>query len=177
MIILKKLGSVVLSVALLLSVFSLDVFAKQQEIAASIEMRLAPAVEPRINHDAALEESINTQLKNFNERVDISKFNLALNATNQQKIIDILSGGLPECFHIALTFSFITNSSGSRIVAIKPGYVYTKSEYNSMLKECETAADKMLMGVEGNANLSDREKLLILHFQFRQFQYPAARRF
>ena len=86
MIILKKLGSVVLSVALLLSVFSLDTFAEEQEIAVSVETRLASSVDPRTNHDAALEESINTQLKNFNARVDISEFNLSNNATNQQKI-------------------------------------------------------------------------------------------
>ena len=157
----KKLVSVMISFVLLFSVFSLDAFAEEQEIAVSVETRLASSVDPRTNHDAALAESINTQLKNFNELVDISEFNLTLNATNQQKIIDILSGGLPECFHIALSFSFIPR--GGRIVAIRPGYIYTKSEYDSMLKECEAAADKMLAGIEDDPNLGDVEKLLVLH--------------
>ena len=157
----KKLVSVIISFVLLFSVFSLDAFAEEQEIAVSVETRLASSVDPRTNYDAALAESINIQLKNFNACVDISEFKLFNNATNQQKIIDILSGGLPECFHIAVRFSI--SSDGYYISAIIPTYIYTKEEYEEMLDECETAADKMLAGIEDDPNLGDVEKLLVLH--------------
>lgn len=159
----KRLTAIIILVTLLLSIFSLDVFAYEQEqgVTLSLETRLATASNVRVNSDAALEESINTQLKNFEKNVNIYEFKLCNNEQNLQKIVDILSGALPECFHISEEFSISDN--GEYIIEIQPTYIYTKDEYNSMLAECEAAADKLLEGVEGNSALGEREKLLILH--------------
>ena len=135
----KSLISITLSVTLLFSILSIDAFA---------------------NSDAALEESLNTQLKNFNDTVDIYNFKIPYTDENIQKISNILYGVLPECFHIE---DFSISHTNEYISKIYPSYSCTKAEYDLMLAECEAAADKMLEGVEGNANLSDKEKLLIIH--------------
>ena len=114
-----------------------------------------------VKGDEALIESINTQLKNYNEQVDIYKFKIRFTSENQQKIVDILSGGLPECFHIAINFSI--SILDNYISAIRPTYIYSKAEYKKMLAECEDAADKMLQNIEGNKKLTDVQKLLLLH--------------
>jgi hypothetical protein len=113
------------------------------------------------NNDKALSESINTQLKNFYSSVNISKFRLKYNNETTQKLIDILSGDLPECFHIG--DSFRVGYQNNYITYLEPTYIYSKAEYKSMLAECESAADAMLADIENNSRLTDVEKLLLLH--------------
>ena len=156
----KRSIALILSVALLFSIFSLDVFAEEQSVTVNLKTYSSAAPEARMSHDAALAESINTQLKNFAESVDISQFKLAPTQENINKIRNIISFELPECFHIE---SFSYWATTLYITAIAPDYNCEKAEYDIMLAECEAAADKMLEGVEGNDKLGDVEKLLILH--------------
>ncbi len=158
----KRSIALVLSVALLFSNFSLDVFAEEQSITVNLKTYLSAAPEARMSHDAALAESINTQLKNFAERVDISDFKLAPITENINKIVNILSFELPECFHIGESIEFFKGDD-NYLSSIKLSYIYEKNKYEQMLAECKAAADKTLRGVEGNDKLSDVEKLLILH--------------
>lgn len=158
---LKYSVSFILIFALLFSNFSLDVFAKEEIITFTLQKSLASAPEVPAVNNKSLIESINTQLKNFADIVDLSSFGLAPTTENYQKIVDILSFYLPECFHIGLEINFFATSR--YISAIKLQYLYTKDQYNKMLAECDAAADNMLKGIEGNSKLSDTEKLLILH--------------
>lgn len=158
---LKKSIALVILTALLFSNFSLDVFAKEETVELTLNTYMSASTGARTSHDVALAESINTQLKNFEERVDIYDFKILDTDENVQKIINLLSGELPECFHIELGFSI--SSKGAYISAIIPTYIYTKEEYEKMLDECDAVADEMLEGIEGNNNLNDVEKLLILH--------------
>jgi len=93
-------------------------YEQEQGVTLSLETRLATSSNVRANSDAALEESINTQLKNFEKNVNIYEFKLCNNEQNQQKIVDILSGALPECFHISEEFSISDN--GEYIIEIQP---------------------------------------------------------
>lgn len=156
----KKALSLLLVLLLLCSAFPLEAFAKEEYI-SDLELSLFAAPETRTNRDAELAESIDTQLKNFNSRVDIYEFRLPANEANEKKIINILSGGLPECFHIDSSFELATK--GGYISGIFPTYLYSKTEYKSMLAECEAVANKMLEGIDGNQKLGDVEKLLLLH--------------
>ncbi|MBQ3562773.1 MAG: hypothetical protein IJA13_04420, partial [Clostridia bacterium] len=157
----KRLISVILSVTLLFSVFSVDVFANEYENSSSFDTYLLASYNARANSNAALKESLTTQLKSFKSSINIYSFKIPYTNENVQKLCDILIGELPECFHIELGFSY--SISNGYISEIYPSYSYTKAEYDLMLAKCEAAADEMLEGVEGNVSLSDREKLLILH--------------
>jgi len=160
---LKKLMALILCVTLLFSTFTFNTSAEENEISLTLNTVLSDAPTERqvIRDDKELAASMNEQLKNFEEYVDISDFKLTITEENIQKVVDILSGGLPECFHIATGFQLST--SGLYLSAVVPNYIYEKSEYENMLAECDAAADKMLDGIEGNNNLTDVEKLLLLH--------------
>ena len=108
-----------------------------------------------------LAEDINAQLKECKEEVDIEKYGLENNEENSNLIRNILSGELPECFHISGQFSIM--AVGNYIASIVPQYEYTKSQYDTMLRECETKAEELLSGIKDNDSLTTEEKLLIIH--------------
>lgn len=163
----KKIISSVLSVLIVFSCSSV-VIAKTLE--QQIKLSLAPIYSENFDTKLSgsltpsqeeLAESINAQLKAFKTEVDISNFYLRNNEINKQLIVNILSGELPECFHISTSFSIRYTST--YITKIIPKYEYTLSRYNQMLSECEDKADALLNGIEGNPSLTDEEKLLLLH--------------
>ena len=160
----KKTVALILCITLLCSAFNFSVFAAESEIQLTLNTALSGAYENYSveRDDAELVESIKTQLMNFETRVDIYDFKLKNTVENQMKIVDILSGGIPECFHIELGFS-ISQTSDGYLKTINPKYSYSKDEYEAMLEECDAAADKMLEGIKGNNTLTDVEKLLLLH--------------
>ncbi len=158
----KRIVCFIFCILLVVCSFPVNAFAEQESIELTLETYLSSSKEPRmVQNYEALASRLDEQLKNFEPSINIYDFKLKSTPENQQIIVDILSGGLPECFHIDLAFQISTY--GEYIGAIVPNYIYTQDEYNQMLAECEAAADKMLQGVEGNNNLSDVEKLLILH--------------
>lgn len=154
--------ALILCVVLLFANLPLSAFAQEQTVELTLESYFSgtPSTQ-KVPTYRALADSMNEQLKNFEERIDIYDFKILDTEENQQIIIDILSGGLPECFHIALGFSLA--SRGDYLSAVVPTYIYSKSEYEKMLVECDTAAEKMLSGIKNNSKLSDVEKLLLLH--------------
>ncbi len=164
---LKKWLALICSIIMILCSFPVTAFAQtENEITLTLDSYASTRIDAtqymglKDNNDSALVESIKTQLENLDEYIDISEFGLLNTEENQQKIINILSYEIPECFHIAQNFGISTNRY---IVGITPTYLYTKEEYDTMLSECYAAIDRMLKGVEGNSNLTDVEKLLILH--------------
>ena len=56
-----------------------------------------------------------------------TKFKLKYNNETKQKLIDILSGDLPECFHIG--DSFRVGYQNNYITYLEPTYIYSKAEY------------------------------------------------
>lgn len=158
----KKIICLILCMAVLICSFPLNAFAQEEIIELTLKSHLSGVSSMRGVEDyQELADSINEQLKNFESRVDIYDFKILNTAENQKLIVDILSGGLPECFHIDLEFGIGTK--GQYISSVVPDYIYSKAEYEKMLDECDAAADKMLEGIEGNIKLSEVEKLLLLH--------------
>lgn len=158
----KRIVCFILCILLVVCGFPLNAFAEQENVEFTLETYLSSSPESRmVANYQALADSINEQLKNFEPIINIYDFKITATEKNYQLIVNILTGGLPECFHIDLSFQI--SISGTYIYAIIPNYMYTQDEYNQMLAECEAAADKMLEGIEGNNKLSDVEKLLILH--------------
>lgn len=158
----KKVISLILCIAVLICSLPLSTFAQEERLELTLKTYQSCAPSMRMVQDyQELADSMNEQLKNYKSKIDIYDFKLKPTLENQQLIIDILSGGLPECFHISLEFSIST--SGQYMAYVVPDYIYSEAEYKKMLAECDAAADKMLEGVEGNNKLSEVEKLLILH--------------
>lgn len=163
----KKIISSVLSV---LIVFSCSFAAYGETVEQQIELSLAPMYSEEYDielskgltfYQEILAESINTQLKAYKKEVDISDFYLPYTEANKRLIVTILSGELPECFHIGVSFAISYNYR--YITGIIPTYEYTYAEYTKMLGECEAKARALLNGIEGNDFLTDEEKLLLLH--------------
>ena len=163
----KKIISSVLSV---LIVFSCSFAAYGETVEQQIELSLAPMYSEEYDIELSnsltpfqerLAESINTQLKAYKKEVDISDFYLPYTEANKRLIVTILSGELPECFHISVSFYIRYNNR--YITGIIPTYEYTYAEYTKMLGECEAKARALLNGIEGNDFLTDEEKLLLIH--------------
>lgn len=161
----KRTVALMLCATLLFCSFAVDVFAEETIIIKTLTinsaMSAAPSAASVDESDEALINSINSQLKAYNTSASILKFKLPYNQESIDKIKGIMSGELPECFHLDVSFQI--SVIGGYIFQIIPTYSYTKSEYQAMLADCEDAAKKMLIGVEGNTTLTDEEKLLILH--------------
>ena len=150
----KKIISSVLSV---LIVFSCSFAAYGETVEQQIELSLAPMYSEEYDIELSnsltpfqerLAESINTQLKAYKKEVDISDFYLPYTEDSKRLIVTILSGELPECFHISVSFYIRYNNR--YITGIIPTYEYTYAEYTKMLGECEAKARALLNGIEGN---------------------------
>ena len=166
----KLLSKKILSLTIILTlVFSFTSAVGAAEEEKQITLSLNSAYSENLSLDSVysltpeqeeLAEYINAQLKECKEEVDIEKYQLEYNEENLNLIRNILSGELPECFHISGNFAV---SYGRYITSIVPQYEYTKSRYDTMLRECETKAEELLSGIKDNDSLTTEEKLLLIH--------------
>lgn len=108
-----------------------------------------------------LKNALNNGFKNYEDSVDVSAYNLPYSDEGIGALQNIMSGGLPECFHIGISYNI--NMRGNVISAIIPQYVYTQQEYTKMYNEMITEANKLLRGIKNNNSLGDVEKALLLH--------------
>lgn len=106
--------------------------------------------------DYIIEES-----KTCPESISLSSFKIPYNTTNTAALRDLIYYETPELFHInGMSISYY---SGGNIAAIYPSYRFTDDQYPTMLQDMKDTAEILLDGVKGNDNLSDLDKLLILH--------------
>lgn len=163
---LKKATAALIAV---LTVFSFFAIATSAETEKRYELNIdytysAPAVmtasESGTDEDA-LVAYLTEQMKNCAEQIDIEKFGVGYDVAGVTLLTNIISGSLPECFHISEIGIGVNNNN--IIVAVYPSYIYTKSEYDEMYADCMERADQLLSGIKGNADLGDVEKALLLH--------------
>ena len=116
---LKKWLALICSIVMILCSFPVTAFAQtENEITLTLDSYASTRIDAtqymglKDNNDSALVESIKTQLEYLDEDIDISEFGLLYTEENQQKIINILSYEIPECFHIAQNFAISTNRYG-----------------------------------------------------------------
>ena len=101
--------------------------------------------------------------KTFPEKVDVSGLNIYLSEW-ETYALEILQE-TPEAFHVK-TMSCNYNASTLKVTTFNPVYrdfVSTEAGYNKCLAEMKAAADTILNGIEGNANLNDVDKALLIH--------------
>ncbi len=109
--------------------------------------------------------------ESLEEEIDISQFNIVHYVYNEDgEIVDLHDDyrmllqilGYELIQFLAPRYSY--GSKGNLIDHIHPFYPYSSvKERNMMWAELEAAADELLEGIEGNQELSDLEKALLIH--------------
>ncbi|MCH5197763.1 MAG: hypothetical protein J1E34_02545 [Oscillospiraceae bacterium] len=93
--------------------------------------------------------------------LDISEYKIPLN--ERSVISSLIWHEWTELFHIGpILFSYNTDDNLLTGIAVTE-YNYQAEEYHRMLKVCEREADRLLSGIKGNYNLTDLEKVLLIH--------------
>ncbi len=93
--------------------------------------------------------------------IDISHFNIEYNDKNLEEIRTFIWNYMPESFHVyALGASYYNDGI---IKSITATYSYTAEEYAKMYKAVDAAANDMIKDLVNNNNLTDMQKVLILH--------------
>lgn len=96
------------------------------------------------------------------ERISLSQFGIPYSRENCDFIYRYVRKDTPEAFHVDGQTIYYSNST-KMIVEIRMTYLYTVHEYQSMLSACREAAEKLMVGVADNKNLTDVEKALLIH--------------
>ncbi len=113
----------------------------------------------------ALENHIKENLFNCVSNIDISHFNIPYSNENLDAISDYIYNDVLEAFHVkSLGFSYAYGNPAIFLeinVNYKSGY--TNEIYAKQLNQCNLAAEKILDGIIDNKNLTDAEKLLLIH--------------
>ncbi len=123
---------------------------------------LAEIEEESVVDWSAVESALRVGLENFSEYIDLSDFNIDSTSDNFKMLRYVICYRLPEYFIIQTNVNI---STGNGIVrGVSPEYpAESESEYNLMRTEFFTVADKLLTGIEGNDDLDDVIKALLLH--------------
>lgn len=96
--------------------------------------------------------------------VDISKFNISCD--DMDLFIEVMCNNIPELFHVRAAdyFSFTYSNSSNTLLTVEPEhYGCTPDEYAVKMQECEKAAHKLLYGIEGNDEMGEAEKAVLIH--------------
>ncbi len=119
----------------------------------------------------ALKAYLKSAFEKRQKTINISQFNIKYKNYNEDgdkigttadysKLYRTVRYELSEFFIINLGPS----SKDNIITSISPDYPYSSvEEYEIMWSEVEVAADKLLEGIEGNQNLTDVQKALLIH--------------
>ena len=92
--------------------------------------------------------------------IDISKFNIPKNDSVKEALKELIWYNSPELFRIA---DMGLAHNGAYYTDLHFYSHYTKEEYAGMHSQMINEAEKLLIGVKDNPNLTDVEKTLILH--------------
>lgn len=162
----SRLMAVLVSVVLILSVCELPASAFGEERFSGFE-RPVLYNEPigsetaefisEIDYDA-LREVLVEGFSQGQTRIDISSFNFT--TADADGVFNIIWYNMPEAFIVA-GLGYWT--SGSKIVALSVSYRSGFPDYAAALASYESAADKLLAGIEGNDSLGEVEKALLIH--------------
>ncbi|MBO5432980.1 MAG: hypothetical protein J6A43_02870 [Clostridia bacterium] len=113
----------------------------------------------------ALEIYLQENVLNCVSDIDISHFNIPYSTENFYAISDYIYDDLIEAFHVrSVSFSYtIGEQAIFRKVKVYYKSDYTKEVYAEQLEQCRIAAEKIIVDIADNPNLTDAEKLLLIH--------------
>ena len=108
----------------------------------------------------AFKAYIISEVKNFNEAIDVRDYNLPVEEQVIEAIAVVLYKEAPELFNMdSISYSYI----GDTILYINVEYLYTPEEYHQMLSECEAVAEEMLADIKATPTLTQAEIALLIH--------------
>lgn len=113
----------------------------------------------------ALEMYLQENVLNCVSDIDISHFNIPYSTENFHAITDYIYDDLIEAFHVRSVSCSYTIGEQAIFRKVKVYYKsgYTKEVYAEQLEQCRIAAEKILVDIADNPNLTDAEKLLLIH--------------
>ncbi len=109
---------------------------------------------------AAFRECVINAYKNSQSKIDVSAFKVRATDTNFNRLASFIFYNMPESFHVdgisaEEKFGYITYLVLNNQIDL--------DDYNVMYNQMTAAADILLEGIEGNDNLTELEKALLLH--------------
>ncbi len=127
------------------------------------------AFEKDILAQLMVDDSNLTDAENYGY-IDLRKYNLPTDVDLYTAICEHIFYESPELFRVTGISAVLGGKNESQIVGLKGAYIYDYpsdfvEDYNAMVKK----ADEMLQGIEGNDNLNDVEKALLLHDRIATF--------
>ena len=113
----------------------------------------------------ALEIYLQENVLNCVSDIDISHFNIPYSTENFHAISDYIYDDLIEAFHVRSVSCSYTIGEQATFRKVKVYYKsdYTKEVYAEQLEQCRITAEKILVDITDNPNLTDAEKLLLIH--------------
>ena len=100
--------------------------------------------------------TLDTNFKALKTEFDISSYYIPTSAANVLGFY--IYKEIPENFHVD-QLGYYYNSNGY-ITSLTVTYKYTKTQYNNLLSQCRTVAQKMISGLE---DVDDLSKALVIH--------------
>lgn len=110
-----------------------------------------------------LEDVIHTATRNCESYCDISSFGIPYNTSSLSILPEVIGREDPLSFHVNNMSVDITSFYPLKIRGVRLSYVCSKAEYKEKLSAAVSAADILLEGIEGNNELGDVEKALLIH--------------
>ena len=190
----KKVVSLIISLALLFGCFSITVSAFDTAVLVNgptRKMRLYNSAGS--NHNKTAEELLapyvsadeffaylGEEISKCSAEVDILDYGIPCTQEIYDAICNKIFYGMPEIFNIyEIGVSYYTNGPNAGkmavLIFVYQGFADTAKEYADCLKEIHSAGDKLLKNIENNKKLTDEQKLLLLHDRlavWNQYGYP-----
>ena len=165
----KKLLAVILAIVMIFSAIPTTVVGAIGSNEKTLYLTLPKYYSTGSGLQRTLEEikevaaTLSEGFKNFEDVVDISEYGFYYNQHDINTLVLIMSGYIPESFHVDNGFGIQYNDLTDQITGIIPNYLYTKPEYDAMMAKCNAKADEILADIKDNPNLGDVEKALLIH--------------
>ena len=101
---------------------------------------------------------------NYNKEFSVTDLDLYYSTSVAADVSDIFIqlANRGDTFHFS-SFQYWYNPQNNQITKIELFFRKTKSEYQTMLNQCKAAADKLMLGIKGNYNLTLDQVLLMIH--------------
>lgn len=164
---LMKILSGIIGLSLAVSAICMPVNASAGQIEiVEVEPKLYYSA-PRSVDSQTLKNVIADGIRNFDEKIDIAKYNLNRNE-DLQIVYDAYMAAVcenPEFFYVHTGYQISSDRITKTLIDLYPQYTMTKEEYLECKPEFETAANELLSGTQG---LDDFQKVLLLHDRLAQ---------
>ncbi len=154
--------SVLMATVLSVTVFAEDDLVAVEELPPENELNCGvyySALEPFVDDMEGLRACLYENIMACNTSFDISAYRIPRSQANNLAMY--IYKDMPEAFHVT-NLGYTYRISTDLLVTLNVTYGTTKSEYKSLLNQCDAVADEMTEGLDA-PGLTEVDKALILH--------------